>query len=159
MNTKILFPNRFKIPSLLIFSACFLLLTAEMLLGIELEWMELEANLPVISNNPLFGNREFFVWVQQDIADLLLLSVTIISGVIYAFSREKQEDEMISSVRKDSLIWAFYFNYAVLIISIFLISGFDLFLILTLNILTLLLFFIIRFEWQKNKLKNSLHAE
>jgi hypothetical protein len=159
MNSKILFPNKLKIPSLIIFIPCFLLLIAEMLLGIELGWMELEVNLPVITDNPLFGSRQFFVWVERDIAYLLLLSITIISGVVYAFSREKQEDEMITGIRKDSLIWAFYFNYAVLIISIFLTSGFDLFLILALNILSLLLFFIIRFEWQKRLLKNALHAE
>jgi len=130
-----------------------------MLLGIDLDWLQLEVNLPVITDNPLFGSRQFFVWVERDIADLLLLSVTIISGVIYAFSREKQEDEMITSIRKDSLIWAFYFNYAVLIVSIFVTSGFDLFLILALNIVSLLLFFIIRFEWQKRLLKNALHAK
>jgi hypothetical protein len=141
------------------FIPCFLLLVAQMLLGIELNWMELNLNLPVITDNPLFGSRQFFVWIERDIADLLLLCISIISGVIYAFSREKEEDEMITSIRKDSLIWAFYFNYAVLILSVFLISGLDLFLILALNIFSLLLFFIVRFEWQKRLLKNSLHAE
>ncbi|BAO55796.1 hypothetical protein NMS_1787 [Nonlabens marinus S1-08] len=130
-----------------------------MLLGIELNWMELEVSLPVVTDNPLFGSRQFFVWVERDIADLLLLSIAIISGVVFAFSKEKREDEMITSIRKDSLIWAFYFNYAVLIISIFLISGFDLFLVLALNMLSLLMFFIVRFQWQKRLLKNSLDAE
>ena len=159
MNSNILFPNALKIPSLLVFIPTLLLVIAVMLLGIELTWMELEVNSPVITDNPLFGSRQFFVWVKRDIADLLLLSICIISGVVFAFSRERQEDEMITSIRKDSLIWAFYFNYAALIISIFLISGFDLFLILALNLLSLLLFFIIRFQWQKQLLKNSLDAE
>ncbi|WP_052476864.1 hypothetical protein [Nonlabens marinus] len=159
MSANILFPNTLKIPSLIIFIPCFLFLAAEMLLGIELNWMELEVSLPVVTDNPLFGSRQFFVWVERDIADLLLLSIAIISGVVFAFSKEKREDEMITSIRKDSLIWAFYFNYAVLIISIFLISGFDLFLVLALNMLSLLMFFIVRFQWQKRLLKNSLDAE
>ncbi len=159
MNSKILFPNKWKLPALFIFIPCFLMVVAQILLGLEVQWMELEVNLPVITDNPLFGSRRYFVWVERDIADLVLLSVTIISGVIYAFAKEKQEDEMITSIRKDSLIWAFYFNYAVLIISIFVIAGFDLFMILALNILSLLAFFIIRFEWQKRLLKDSLDAE
>jgi len=159
MNSKILFSNRLKIPSLIIFIPCFLLLIARMVFSLEMDWMHLEVNLPVITDNPLFGSRQYFVWVDRDITDLLLLSLTIVSGIIYAFSREQFEDEMIASIRKDSLIWAFYFNYAVLIFSMFAVGGFDLFLILALNMLSLLFFFIIRFEWQKRLLKNTLHAE
>lgn len=159
MKTEILFPHRLKIPSLLLFLPSILLLITMQVFHVDMEWLTLEVSLPVLTDDPLFGERRFFVWVEREISYLILLTLTIISGVVFAFSREKQEDEMIGSIRKDSLIWAFYFNYAVLIFSLFAFAGFDLFLILALNILSLLLFFIIRFEWQKRRLNLELHAE
>ncbi|KQC34560.1 hypothetical protein AAU57_07405 [Nonlabens sp. YIK11] len=121
--------------------------------------MALELELPVITESPFMGDRRYFVWVKRDVLDLILLSVLIISGILFAFSKEPIEDEMIASIRKDSLIWAVYLNYGMLLVSIFAFAGLDLFVILALNILSLLIFFMLRFQWQKRILKDSLDAE
>ena len=72
---------------------------------------------------------------------------------IVAFSKEKIEDEQISQLRLDSLQWAIYFNYLLLIV--ILIFSKDGAHILFLNMLIPLAFFIIRFRWkiyQNNRL-------
>ena len=63
-----------------------------------------------------------------------------------AFSKEKIEDEQISQLRLDSLQWAIYLNYILLIISLVLSSDTE--HILFLNLLVPLVFFIIRFQWK-----------
>src|ERR1700761_7771315 len=72
---------------------------------------------------------------------------------LVAFSKEKIEDEQISQLRLDSLQWAIYLNYVLLIVS--LIFSSDTQHILFLNLLVPLVFFIVRFQWkifQNNRL-------
>jgi len=76
---------------------------------------------------------------------------------IVAFSREKIEDEQIWHVRLDSLRWAIYINYLVLIASLIFI--YDTAHILELNLWVPLIFFIIRFRWAIFRLNRSLSRE
>jgi hypothetical protein len=76
---------------------------------------------------------------------------------IAAFSREKIEDEQIWHIRLDSLRWAIYINYLVLIASLIFI--YDTAHILELNLWVPLIFFIIRFRWVIFRLNRSLHKE
>lgn len=76
---------------------------------------------------------------------------------IVAFSREKIEDEQIWHVRLDSLRWAIYINYLVLIASLIFI--YDTAHILELNLWVPLIFFIVRFRWVIFRLNRSLSDE
>jgi hypothetical protein len=76
---------------------------------------------------------------------------------IVAFSREKIEDEQIWHLRLDSLRWAIYINYLVLIASLIFI--YDTAHILELNLWVPLIFFIIRFRWAIFRLNRSLSRE
>ena len=76
---------------------------------------------------------------------------------IVAFSREKVEDEQIWHLRLDSLRWAIYINYLVLIASLIFI--YDTAHILQLNLWVPLIFFIIRFRWVIFRLNRSLSRE
>jgi hypothetical protein len=76
---------------------------------------------------------------------------------IVAFSREKIEDEQIWHVRLDSLRWAIYVNYLVLIAGLIFI--YDTAHILELNLWVPLIFFIIRFRWVIFRLNRSLSRE
>ena len=82
--------------------------------------------------------------------------VLITIGLLFiAFAKEKVEDEQILQVRLDSLQWAIYFNYIILMLSIFLVNNFHFRDILFLNLWSSLIFFIIRFRWkiyQNNRL-------
>jgi len=70
-----------------------------------------------------------------------------------AFSRERIEDEQIAQLRLDSLRWAVFVNYIVLILCLIFFD--DEHHILLMNLWIPLLFFIIRFQWklfQNNRL-------
>ncbi|MBQ0739534.1 hypothetical protein J9332_35040, partial [Aquimarina celericrescens] len=79
----------------------------------------------------------------DEFVELLL----IIGGLCIAFSKHKNEDEFISKLRLDSLLWATYINYGVLIFSILFIYWLSFFYVLVANMITILLLFIIRFYW------------
>ncbi|HEY8783768.1 MAG TPA: hypothetical protein VIM16_19220 [Mucilaginibacter sp.] len=74
-----------------------------------------------------------------------------------AFARERIEDEQIWQIRLDSLRWAIYINYLILILSLVFIN--DTGHILELNLWVPLLFFIIRFRWVIFRLNRSLSRE
>jgi len=93
------------------------------------------------------GQHVFFL------ATTLLMAIGLF---LVAFAKEKIEDEQISQLRLDSLQWAIYLNYVLLIISLILTQDTE--HILLLNLLVPLVFFIIRFRWkiyQNNRLLNG----
>lgn len=53
---------------------------------------------------------------QGNFADEIIVTGLIISLLMIAFSKEKNEDEYIAAVRRESLQWAIYINYGLLLI-------------------------------------------
>jgi len=91
---------------------------------------------------------------------LFFLCTTLVMALglfIVSFSREKVEDEQIWQIRLDSLRWAIFVNFFILIIGLIFI--YDIAHILELNIWIPLLFFIIRFRWVIFRLNRSLSRE
>src|ERR1700679_801871 len=80
----------------------------------------------------------------------------LIGLVIVAFAKEKIEDEQISQLRLDSLQWAVYLNYLILIVTLVFTRNNDFRDILHINLLIPLVFFIIRFRWVIFRLNSSL---
>ena len=81
--------------------------------------------------------------------------MVLVGLFLIAFSKEKIEDEQIVQLRLDSLRWAIYLNYAILLFSLVFTRGSDSKHILMLNIWLPLLFFILRFQWVMYRLKRS----
>jgi hypothetical protein len=100
-------------------------------------------------NDGLFNSHHVFFMTTT-----LLMAIGLF---IVAFSKEKIEDEQISQLRLDSLQWAIYVNYLLLVIS--LVFSNDTEHILFLNLLVPLAFFIIRFRWVIFRLNSSLSRE
>jgi hypothetical protein len=84
---------------------------------------------------------------SEHILSAIAVAVVIIGLLLIAFSKEKIEDEQILQLRLDSLQWAVYFNYAMLVITLFVLSNMHYREILVLNLWAPLVFFIIRFRW------------
>jgi hypothetical protein len=84
--------------------------------------------------------------------------MVLIGLFLIAFSRERVEDEQIIQLRLDSLRWAIYLNYAILLFSLVFTHGSDSNHILLLNIWLPLLFFILRFQWVLYKLNRSARS-
>ena len=154
MNHHYLFPYKWKNASQIVFILLVLLFTADLIWNIDYSISFLDMNLPVITSKPLFSDRSYFTLQSTNLTYPLLLMLLIISGLVYGFSKEKNEDEMIADIRKVSLVWAVYTNYTVLILSLFLLADFDMIGLIVINVFTLLIFFIARFEWKKHQLKS-----
>jgi hypothetical protein len=153
MKLNFLFPNKFKrigwftlIPSAII--GLFILIY-------EYEPSFLDFNVPAIFVDELTftANKKTFRMVTNNILNEILGILIIISTFLVAFSKEKSEDEYISKIRFESLAWAVYFNYAILILTFLFIYDFAFLWVMVFNMFTVLLFFIVRFNWQIFKLK------
>ena len=158
MKLNFLFPNKFKrigwftlIPSAIIGLSTLIY---------EYEPSFLDFNVPAIFVDELFSvNKKTFRMVTNNILNEILGVLIIISTFFVAFSKEKSEDEYISKIRFESLAWAVYFNYAILILTFLFIYDFAFLWVMVFNMFTVLLFFIVRFNWQISKLKKSASYE
>ncbi len=157
MKLNYLFPNKYKKIGWLIFipSAIIGLIT----LILDFEPNSLDFNVPAIFIEELLGDKHFFGIVNNNILNEILGVLILLSSLLVAFSKEESEDEYISKIRLESLVWAVYFNYAILLISFVLIFDLAFLWVMIFNMFTILLFFIIRFNWQISKLKKVNHYE
>lgn len=89
----------------------------------------------------------FCVVTQTNAIDEIIGILLITSLFFIAFSKEKKEDEFIFKIRLESLLWATYINYATLIFTILFVYGGAGLWVLVFNVFTILIFFIIRFNW------------
>lgn len=84
---------------------------------------------------------------RNELTDEILGGGLIISLMLLAFSKEKIEDEFVSKMRLESLLWAVYVNYILLILAFFLVYGNSFFDVIVYNMYTILIFFIGRFHF------------
>jgi hypothetical protein len=122
-----------------------------------LGWVLVFAHLPVMLLGKYFGmddhshSDELF-----NNGHLLFIGTALLMAIglfLVAFSRERIEDEQIAQLRLDSLRWAVFVNYIVLIACLIFTN--DTHHILLMNLWVPLLFFFIRFQWklfQNNRL-------
>lgn len=150
MKTNYLFPNSFKKSSGILFLISILGIILVPIINKDENLIQLQANVFALFYEEGLKTKTLG-WTNDDIFPELLGIMTIVSGLIFAFSKEKIEDEMISKIRTESLVWATYLSYAVLLFCIIFIYGFTFFNILTYNIFTILFVFILRFRWMLYK--------
>jgi hypothetical protein len=123
-----------------------------------LGWVLAIAHVPVMILGKIYG-------LDHDHSDdsklfngphIIFIGTALLMAIglfLVAFSRERMEDEQIAQLRLDSLRWAVFVNYIVLILC--LVFSDDEHHILLMNLWIPLLFFILRFQWklfQNNRL-------
>lgn len=118
-----------------------------------------DLTMPALIHQRLFNQSEFFTLTETNVLDELIGVMIIVSSILIAFSREKKEDEFIASLRLNSLVWATYVNYGILLLAILFVYEMSFFYVMILNMFTLLFFFIIRFHWLLYRSKKDLHHE
>ena len=155
MKSRFLFSHSFKPFGWLLFSTGTIL--GIVLLINDLNYPNWETMVfPLIGQkNDLFSNLAF-EWNINNIADEIASILIIIGGILVAFSKTKDEDEYISKIRMESLIWATYVNYLVLILAILFVFDLSFLSVLIYNMFTILLFFMLRFHFILYKLKREI---
>jgi len=157
MKSRFLFSHHYKPIGWVIFVIGFIL--GIILMLNDYNYPEWEVSVfPLISENDFFS-KPAFEWSTNNIADEIASVFMIVGGILVSFSKTKDEDEYISKIRMESLIWATYVNYIILIISILFVFDISFFNVLIFNMFTILLFFMVRFHYELFKLKNVKEDE
>lgn len=157
MNSNYLLPNRFKRIGWMLFIPGVVLGIFYLVFEMEPGFME----LPVfaIAYETLMGKTKWFTLTENNIMDEAITFLILVGGILAAFSRQKTEDELISKIRLESLVWATYVNYAILIFTTLLVYDMTFFWALVFNMYTVLFFFLARFNWALYLLKNKENNE
>lgn len=121
--------------------------------GYELPVFEIQQkNSGTVSG--LFSN-----WPPDNLSNTIAGILLIIGLILVSFSKVKIEDEFSIRIRLESLQWAVYINYGLLLLAFIFVYGFNFLDVMVYNMFTILIIFIIRFHWiiyrQKRLLQNE----
>lgn len=139
MNTRFLFPHRYKAIGWVLFAIGVVLGVLNLNFEWQPSWLSLE--LPsVLMPKPLFTQPHNFL---PELSGVLC----IIGALLAACSRERHEDEFIMRLRLDSLLWAVYANYGLLILVLLFTYEFLFFTLMVYSMFTPLVLFLLRFHY------------
>jgi hypothetical protein len=145
MPSKLLLPNTFK-------KAGWFILVPSTILGIILAYHDfsaqwLWARVFYIANEATEGNSMYFSVQNTNITNTVVGALFIIGGMLVSFSKEKNEDEFIAEIRLSSLLWAVCVSYILLFIAFLLVYGTPFLEVMVYNMFTVLIIFIVRFNY------------
>ena len=143
----ILLSNRLKTPSGILFYA-------SILYGVcanfypETFLPELLVSVP---NNLGFGSAEILkqtdsFWIKNNFMDELLIVLIVASGLVHSFSKERQEDELVNSLRLAAMQWAIVANFCLIILGTLLIYGIAYFEFMSFSLFSLLVIYNLKFR-------------
>jgi hypothetical protein len=159
MKTTYLFPYRFKLVSGITFLISFILFVLFYYFSEYAEFKIKTKVFAIAGNSGFFGKNDWFGWVENSITDEILFTLLIISGLIYAFSKEKTEDEMVASIRLNSLVKATIGNYLILLFLYLTVYGFSFLMVLDVAMFSQLLIFIVLFRVSMYRFNKSARYE
>ena len=145
MKSNLLLPNKFKI------IGWFILMPA-IIVGIYLsftgfETLSINRKVFALMNEEFLGKSEYFSFIKTDITQTLVGVLFLIGALFVSFSREKIEDEYIAKLRLSSLLWAVLVNYILLLLCFIFVYGTGFLTVMVYNMFTVLIIFIIRFNY------------
>jgi hypothetical protein len=160
MKTKLLFPNQFK-------QIGWILLIPSAIMGILIIFFDFKLNFLDLKTFAIYsggidwlgGSTTIFGFIKDNLTDEIIGILFLVGAILVAFSREKLEDEFIARTRLESLVWATYINYAVLILCLLFFYNIGFMMVMIFNMFTILIFFICRFYYILYRLNKSLSHE
>jgi len=154
MNNLFLFPNKFKKLGWILFIPSFIASVIISISNINIDnyWV---IKVFAFSDSFILSEKKYFAFIENSIVDEVLLFSLIIGGILIGFSKLKIEDEFTTKIRYESLVWATYLNYGLILFFTVFIYGVSYLNVLFYNTFTLLLFFIIRFHYSIYKLNKT----
>jgi len=150
MKSSLLLPSKYKWIGAII-------LVPSLILGIMVQSNEFKFDFLTIPRKPSPDGMTSLFESDINLTDEFALTGIIIALLFIAFAKEKHEDEFISKLRLESLQWALIFNYALLLVATWLVHGLGYIDVMLYNMLTILIFFIIRFHVVLFKNRSSIN--
>ncbi len=157
MRTNYLLPNSFKRIGWFLFIPGIILGTVFLIIEPEINF--LNVTVFSIAEHSFMEEREFFTFTENNVLDELSGLLIIVGALFIAFSKEKSEDEFISKIRLDSLVWATYINYTILLFAILFVYDMAFLWVMVFNMFTLLIFFIVRYNLALYNLQKQVGDE
>jgi hypothetical protein len=154
MQHKLLLPNKYK-------KAGWIILIPAFIFGVILiatDFSPVWLHAKVFSLFPDNGNR-LFKLADENLTNTIIGVFFIAGALLVGFTKEKNEDEFISNIRLSSLLWAVLVNYILLIIAFLFIYESAFLSVMMYNMFTVLLIFIIRFNYVLYKYSKSASDE
>jgi hypothetical protein len=157
MSTRLLLPNRFKLIG-------WCLLIPATILGLILSFngfdlVIIKTKVFAIINDDFFGKGQAFQFIETDITNTVVGVLFIIGAIFVGFSKEKKEDEFIANLRLSSLLWAVWVHYGLLLLAFLFIYGTAFFTFMVYNMFTVLIIFIVRFNYVLYKNSKAITDE
>lgn len=145
MTSYLLLPNKFKIIG-------WFILVPITIAGIYLSItgfnsLELNAKVFALLNTEFMSKSVYFSFIKTDITQTLIGILFLVGGLLVSFSKEKIEDEYIAKLRLSSLLWAVWVNYILLLLCFIFVYGTGFLSVMIYNMFTVLIIFIIRFNY------------
>lgn len=147
MKNSLLIPNKYKVLGWILFIA-FATLGLFCMYG-EFKIPGFELNMFNSKTDGLVDFRDFNLTNE-----LAFLGITI-GLLMVVFAKEKIEDELITMLRLKSLQWAVLISYIILIILNFSVFGIAFLMMLVYNLWTVLIVFIVKFNFSLYQLKRE----
>ncbi len=157
MPHKLLLPNKYKRIGWIIFIPSFILGLCIIIFGFESSW--LNAKVFSIFPSQIFGDKKFFSTIPVNLTNTIVGTMFIIGCLLVGFTKEKNEDEYIAGIRLSSLLWAVFVNYLLLLLAFILIYDTAFLNVMIYNMFTVLLIFILRFNYILYKNAKSVSNE
>ncbi len=157
MKSKLLLPNRYK-------KLGWIILIPATILGLVLAYNEfgcdwLWGKVFAIANEGTELHYKYFTFTNTNITNTVIGSLFIIGALLVSFSKEKYEDEFIAELRLSSLLWAVCVSYLLLLIAFVLVYGTPFMDVMVYNMFTVLIIFIIRFNYLMYKNAKTITDE
>lgn len=102
---------------------------------------------------------EFFKTINDDMKEEIIVCGLAIALSLIAFSREKDEDELVEHLRAKSLVWSLKANVVLLIVATFILYSDYYVTFAWIYMFSVFLLFIIRFEIELYRFRHSNHEE
>lgn len=157
MKTTYLFPNRLRMISGILFVVSFLCYLAYYIFDFN---FDLKASVfAILSDEGFLKPAESYSLIKTYIFDEILMLIIIPSGVVYAFSKEKHEDEMVAAIRLDALAWATIANYGIILFLYMFIYGFPFLNVMMAALFSQLIIFITLLRYKMFRFRKSAGYE
>ncbi len=152
MSPKLLLPNKYK-------NIGWCLLIPATLLGIFMTATDFEISWLNVKVFAFLSDNQSFSFIKDNITNEIVGVLFIIGALFVGFSREKREDEFIANLRLSSLLWAVYVNYILLLLAFLFVYGTPFLSVMMYNMFTILIIFIVRFNYILYKNAKSMPDE
>lgn len=125
-------------------------------LAFDWEWEALELPVFAFFSDEIFGEAHQFTLIRDNLTLEILGIAYTIGAMLIGFSRMKDEDEFVSAIRYDALMWSTFISCILLILGMLFVYGLPFMWCMIFNMFSVPTIFVARFSylyWKSNHIQ------